>query len=195
VGCGGAALDTALDVKDATRKPDGVLLEPAPAVPPAEENGKAQDGVIALRQPISDEQIGELARDYVHSYATNAAVQTLLTDDAVLFGDNGRSTPKAALVRWVQERWQAHIPDYRAFHKDIVRLEKLERWAHDDLGPHTDPPRPSEMRHGDVFTRIPLDPSPSSAGDPLFHNTLVLLVRRGADRKLKIAGLAETDTP
>ena len=51
------------------------------------------------------------------------------------------------------------------------------------------------MHTGDVFARVPLDPAMSAAGDPLFHNTLVLLVRRAPDRKLKIAGLSETDAP
>jgi hypothetical protein len=197
--CGGSTLETALDVKDATRKPDGVLLEPAPAVPNPEERGKAQEGVVALRQPISDEQIGELARDYVRAYAAmgqaGTQVSTLLTDDAVLFGDNGRSSPRPQLVSWVTQRWQQHVQDYRQLHKDIVRADRLERWGHEDIGPHSDPPRPTEMRSGDVFARVPLDPVASSAGDPLFRNTLVLLVRRAPDRKLKIAGLAETDTP
>lgn len=192
--CGGGALETALDVKDVTRKPDGVLLEPAPAVPNPEERGKAQEGVVALRQPISDEQIGELARDYVRAYV-NGQVSPLLTDDAVMFGDNGRSSPRAALVNWVLERFRQHVQDYQTLHKDIVRQEKLERWGHDDLGPHSDPPRPSEMHTGDVFARVPLDPAMSATGDPLFHNTLVLLVRRAPDRKLKIAGLSETDAP
>ncbi len=194
--CGGGALETALDVKDATRKPDGVLLEPAPAVPPAEEHGKAQAGVVALRQPVSDEQIGELARDYVRAYVTGGGqISSLLTDDAVLFGDNGKSTPRVQLVSFALQRYQQHVQDYRNLRSDVARLDKLERWSHDDLGPHTEPARPSEMRNGDVLARLPLDPKLSSAGDPLFRNTLVMLVRRGPDRKLKIAGLAETDAP
>ncbi|HEX4515750.1 MAG TPA: hypothetical protein VH054_19515, partial [Polyangiaceae bacterium] len=65
VGCGGANLETQLDLKDATRKPDGVLVEPPPAMPAPEERGTTQAGVLALRQPIGDEQIAEVVKKYV----------------------------------------------------------------------------------------------------------------------------------
>ena len=196
-GCGGAGLETSLELKDATRRPDGVLVEPAPAIPPPEEHGSAQAGVVALRQPISDEQIAELVHRYVRSFIDGEidAFVDLTTNDAVLFGDSGRSAPRTALVQTLRSRYQQHVQDYRALHDDIARLDRLERWAYEDLGPFTDPPRPAEMRKGDVYVRVPLDPRLSNAGDPLFRNTLVLLVRRDSDHTLKVAGLAETDTP
>jgi hypothetical protein len=195
-GCGGGALDTALEVKDAPRKPDGVLLEPPPAVPVAEEHGRPQEGVIALRQPVSDEQVAEVARDYIRSYTQGRGnISTILTDDAVLFDNTGHATPRPTIIQFVAGRYQQHPQDYHALQDDLVRADRLERWGHDDIGPHTDPPRPSEMRTGDIYARVPLEQRLSTAGDPLFHNMLVLLVRRGADRKLKIAGIAETDTP
>ncbi len=194
--CGGVALDTALDVKDVPRKPDGVLLEPAAAIPTPEERGKVQAGVVALRQPIGNEQIGELVKGYVHSYIDRRGqLSELLTDDAVLFVDNNRSSPRTALNTFMTQKWQAHQQDYIHLQRDVARLDRLERWTSDDLSPHTDPPRPPEMHAGDIYARVPLDQVLSSQGDPLFHNTLIVLIRRDADRKIKIAGLAETDTP
>jgi len=197
--CGGGALDTALEVKEAPRKPDGVLLEPPPAVPAVEERGRAQDGVVALRQPVSDEQLAEVAREYVRVYTQSggnvSVLNQLLTDDAVLFDANGHSTPRPNIVQFVQNKFSLHPQDYHSLQDDIVRADNLQRWAHDDLGPRTDPPRPPEMRAGDIYARLPLETRLSAAGDPLFHNTLVMLVRRGADHKLRIAGLMETDTP
>ena len=174
-----------------------MLLEPPPAIPPPEDKGRAQDGVLALRQPISDDQVADVARAYVRSYARpGGPVSTLpLTDDAVKIEENGRTSPKSALITFATERWTQHRQEYQALHRDIVRADHLERWSHDDLGPRSDPPRPSEMRDGDVLARVPLDQVLSAAGDPLFRNTLVLLLRRGPDRTLKIAGIGELDSP
>ena len=200
-GCGGASLQTALDVPDSARHPDGVVVEPAPAIPPAEERGSSQAGVVALRQPISDEQIGELARRYVRAFTEgdlNAfinALEEMMDPNAVLFGDNGRSAGRMALMQNLRMRYQQHAQEYAQIHDDITRLDRMERWSYDDLGPFTDPPRPAEMRKGDVYARIPLDPHTSTAGDPLFRNTLIVLIRRDADRVLRIAGMEETDSP
>lgn len=196
-GCGGASLDTQLEVKEAARHPDGVVVEPPPAIPDAEEHGSAQAGVLALRQPISDEQIGELVHRYIRAFIDGdiSQFEDMVDANAVLFGDNGRSATRVALLQNLRIRYQQHAQDYRALHDDIARLDRLERWSSDDLGPFTDPARPIEMRKGDVYTRIPIIAQPSSTGDPLFRNTLILLVRRGADHVLRIAGLQETDSP
>lgn len=196
LGCGGAGLQTSLEVKETARKPDGVLLEPSPAIPPAEDRGRSGDGVVALRQPITDDAIADVAREYVRVYTSkNGLIATLLTDDAVKLEDNGRSSPKPTLITFVQQKYQQHPQDYRTLQRDVVRAEKLERWRFEDIGPRTDPARPAEMRAGDILARMPLDPVLSAQGDPLFHNTLVLLLRRGPERQLKIAGLEETDSP
>jgi hypothetical protein len=194
--CGGAGLDTQLELKDATRKPDGVLVEPAPAIPNAEEHGSTQSGVVALRQPIGAEQIGELVLKYVGAFAADDvnAFSELFENDAVLFGDNGRSAPRVTIIQNFQQREQQHRAEFARVH-DVARLDRMVQWTSDDLGPHTDPPRPAEMRAGDVYARVPLQSPLSQAGDPLYRNTLVLLVRRSADHTLKIAGVAETDTP
>ncbi len=194
--CGPASLDTQLELKDATRKPDGVLVEPQPAVPNAEEHGSTQAGVVALRQPIGAEQIAEVVKKYVGAFVNgdHTAFSDLIDQDAVFFGDNGRSSPRPTIIQSFQQRVQQHAREY-ALHRDVARLDRMVMWASDDLGPHTDPPRPTEMRPGDVYARVPLEPSLSTAGDPLYRNTLVILVRRTADHQLKIAGVAETDTP
>lgn len=196
VGCGGANLETQLDLKDATRKPDGVLVEPPPAMPAPEERGTTQAGVLALRQPIGDEQIAEVVKKYVHAFAENDrnGFAELFESDAVMFADNGRSTARATITQNFDERIRTHRGEYRQY-PDVARLDRIMQWSSEDLGPHTDPPRPSEMKPGDVYARIPVQSPLSQAGDPLYKNTLVLLLRRSADRQLRIAGVAETDSP
>ena len=195
-GCGGANLETQLDLKDATRKPDGVLVEPTPAMPAPEERGTTQAGVLALRQPIGDEQIAEIAKKYVRAFVENdsAGFGELFENDAVMFADNGRSTARTTITSNFSERIRQHRGEYRQY-PDVARLDRIMQWSADDLGPHTDPPRPNEMKPGDVYARIPMQSPLSQAGDPLYKNTLVLMLRRGADRQLKIAGVAETDSP
>jgi hypothetical protein len=194
--CGPASLDTQLELKDATRKPDGVLVEPSPAVPNAEEHGSTQAGVVALRQPIGSEQISEVVLKYIGAFVADdaSAFAELFENDAVMFGDNGRSTPRNTIIQNFQQREQQHRAEY-ARNRDIARLDRMVQWSSEDLGPHTDPPRPTEMRGGDVYARVPLQSPLSLAGDPLYRNMLVLLIRRSADHHLKIVGVAETDAP
>ncbi len=194
--CGGASLDTALEIKDVSRHPDGVVVEPPPAIPFAEEHASAGDGVVALRQPISNEQIGDIVHKYVRAFTEGErdSFDDLLDDNAVMFADGGRSQPRAALLQALRSRYQQHAQEYRALREDIARLDRIERWSSDDLGPFTDPPRPPEMRKGDVFVRVPLDPQLSpTTGEPLFRSVLTLLLRRGPDHVLRIAGLGESD--
>jgi hypothetical protein len=196
VGCGASNLETQLDLKDATRKPDGVLVEPTPAMPSPEERGTTQAGVLALRQPIGDEQIAEIVKKYIHAFVDTDrnSFSELFENDAVMFMDNGRSSARSTITQNFDERIRQHRGEYRHY-PDVARLDRIMQWSSDDLGVHTDPPRPNEMKPGDVYARIPLQSPLSQSGDPLYKNTLVLLLRRGADRQLRIAGVAETDSP
>lgn len=196
MGCGASNLETQLDLKDATRKPDGVLVEPTPAMPSPEERGTTQAGVLALRQPIGDEQIAEVVKKYIRAFVDNdsSAFGELFENDAVMFADNGRSTARTTITQNFSERVRQHRAEYRLY-PDVARLDRIMQWSSEDLGPHTDPPRPNEMKPGDVYARVPMQSPLSQAGDPLYKNTLVILLRRGPDRQLKIAGIAETDQP
>ena len=70
--------------------------------------------------------------------------------------------------------------------------------AFEDLGPHTDPPRPTEMRRGRrLRARAAVDAALARNGDPLVGDMLVLLAppRARIRRSCKIAGVAEIDAP
>src|SRR4029077_13270137 len=123
---------------DATRKPDGVLVEPAPAMPAPEERGSPQAGVLPLRQPIGDEQIAEVVKKYVHAFMLTDRTEfaDLLESDAVMFADNGRSTARATITQNFDERIRQHRAEYRQ-HPDVARLDRIMQWSSEDLGPHT----------------------------------------------------------
>ncbi len=197
--CGATSLETSLAIKDETRKPDGVLVEPPPALPPAEEHGKAGDGVLALRQPITNDQIAELVHRYVQAHAEafgegHAAIEELLEREAVMIGDNNRSAPRINITQLFDQRNRQHRPEY-VQHGDLSHTERLTRWGYDDLNAHTDPARPMEMKAGDIYVHVPIDAVLSTAGDPLFRATLILIVRRSADHKLRFAAVGESDLP
>src|SRR5947209_7618718 len=172
--CAGAGLDTQLELKDATRKPDGVLVEPPPAMPVPEERGTTQAGVLALRQPIGEEQIAEVVKKYIHAFAKGDRPEfiDLFENDAVMFTDNGRTSARPTITQNFDERLRQHRGEY-AQYPDVARLDRIMQWSSDDLGTHTDPPRPSEMKSGDVYARIPMQSPLSAAGDPLYKNTLI----------------------
>ncbi len=193
--CGGSSVSTALEVPSASRKPDGVVLEPSPALPATEERGEAQAGVLALRQPVGDEQIVDVVRGYIRAFVkrdTEGFIALLDADAVNLENRQARS----ALITDFTRRAQQHQADFQKLEGvEVARLDHMERYAAEDLGPHTDPPRPPMMRSGDVYARVPFNPTQASNGDPLFHNLLVLLLRRAPDHKLHIVAVAELDTP
>jgi len=192
-------LETSLAVKDEPRRPDGVLVEPPPALPAAEEHGKATDGVLALRQPITNEQIADLVHRFIRAHGDDyasghAAIEDLLERDAVLIGDNNRTAPRINITQMFDQRNRQHRIEYQQ-HGDLSHTERLQRWGYEDLSARSDPPRPNEMRPGDVYVRVPVDAVLSTAGDPLFRATLIVMVRRSADHKLRFAAVGEADTP
>lgn len=176
-----------------------MLVEPTPALPPAEEHGKASDGVLALRQPVTNEQVAELVHRYMHAYVEErvierATIEELLERDAVLLGDQNKSAPRVNITQLVDQRVIQHAKEYRD-KGDLSHADKLVRWGYDDIGPRTDPPRPTEMREGDVYVRVPVDPVLSIQGDPLFRATLILVIRRSVDHKLRFIAVGESDMP
>lgn len=195
--CGhGNTLETALEVPTTPRQPDGVLVEPPPAVPSPNDPGAARLGVVALRPPVSDEQVAVVVRAYVTAleYEAIEDLWDLLTPDAVSL-EAGARVNRVGLRQRFDERFRR-----RELHRlrglDIARLDKLERYGFSDLGPASDPQRPTEMREGDMYVRVPMSAPLGANGEKLVGDVLVLLLRRDeTQKKLKIAGVAEIDNP
>lgn len=187
---------TALEVPTTPRQPDGVLVEPPPAVPSANDLGAARLGVVALRPPVSDEQVAAVIRAYVTALEYEAVddLAELLTLDAVSL-EAGARVNRVGLRQRFAERFGRHeLRRLRGL--DIARLDKVERYGFADLGAATDPVRPTEMREADLYVRVPLSAPLGANGEKLVGDVLVLLLRRDEDqKKLRIAGVAELDNP
>ncbi len=182
VGCGGGGFPTVTELPKEPRRPDGVVLEPAATLPAPVERSDTDVPLVALHEPLDDRALGALVRRYFHAWEREdlEALGRLLSPDATLLGHSGGrpiETFRARLRRYEYQRIAGLEP---------ARLDRLERHRYADLEARQ---RPREMREGDVLVRVPVLVA-RVGGDPLFGDTLVLLVRR-EDEGLRVAGVGE----
>lgn len=171
------------------RRPDGVVLEPPPALPSAVERAEGR-GVVALREPLGGDALREVVLAVVEAWEHESVEQlaSLLTDDAGPI--EARSRGRAFLVETWRQRMHAH--EYRRLAGvNLVRVERIERFGWEDLSAPDAPARPPDMRPEEVYVRVPLEVT-RLAGERLFGDHLLLLLRRERG-KYRIAAYGETD--
>lgn len=170
----------------APRRPDGVVLEPAPAMPTASDRAAAT-GIVALREPLAVKDVEDVVRAYIRGFEREDvdALTQLLAQEASPLGRTGNRTQLIDL-------WRTKIKNFE-YQKlagvEVARIAQIERFSFDNLGASGAPPRPTEMRPGDLYVRVPIA-TPRVGSDQLFGDILVLLLRR-EDGRLKIAGQAD----
>ena len=184
---------TAVAIPDAPRRPDGVVLEPTPAVPEVEESA-APRGVVALREPLGGEAVVTVVHQLVRAFEREDAdaLAALLTDDAALLGSAAVHGPRGSVL----DLWRARLKnlDYtRLGGSEVVREDRIERFTYADLGAPGAPERPQEMKAGDLLLRVPVA-TPRVGPEQLFGDVVVLLLRREG-RGFKIAGFGEENGP
>jgi len=193
-GCGGAPVTavTSGDAPPEPRRPDGVVLDPPPAIPLATDRAGAR-GVVALREPLGDEALFDVVRTFVSAFQhedIDGLVQ-LLTFDAVSLDAKG-SKSRSVIV----EGWRARFRnlDYaKLVGTEVVDLDAIERYASQTAASANVPYRPTEMHEGDVLLRIPVAAA-RVAGERYFGDVIVMLLRREGER-YRIAALGEEDAP
>ncbi len=174
------------------RHPDGVVLEPPPAMPPPSDRAAAT-GIVALREPLADKDVEDIVRAYIRAFEredVDALLQLLAQEATPL----GRAGGKAQLV----DLWRTKMKNFE-YQKlagvEVARVAQIEKHTFDTLGASGasgasgTPLRPPEMRPGDLYVRVPIA-TPRIGSDQLFGDILVLLLRR-EDGRLKIAGQAD----
>jgi hypothetical protein len=194
-GCGGgaqaipaaaAALSPAA-AGSVVRCPDGVVLEPPPALPLPVERALGR-GVVSLREPVGPSVVTRLVTSFFDAWQRGSleGLTALLTSDAGSIGGSARS--RGALTDGWQQRLQAH--DYaRLAGLELVRPDRIERWSYDELAEPGAPPRPAEMRPGDIFVRAPVEVT-QLAGERVFGDVAILILRRERDA-LRISAYGE----
>jgi hypothetical protein len=184
--CGGG-WDSATELPKAPRHPDGVAIEPPPAVPSASDRAPAQ-GVVAIRAPLSDKDVEDVVRAYIRGFEREdePSLVQLLAQDAAPIGRPG-ATRQQLIESW---RIRLKTNEYqRLAGTDVARYSEIERLSYDAVGAHPMYVRPNEMRPGDLYVRVPII-TPRLGSEQLFGDVLVLVLRR-EDGRLKIAGQAD----
>jgi hypothetical protein len=185
--CAGSGWATATELPKAPRRPDGVALEPPAAMPSVADRAEAH-GIVALREPLADKDVEDVVRAYVRAFERedDQALVQLLAQEAVSLGRPG-STRQQLIEIW---RTKMKSFEYqRLAGLEVARVSQIERHTFETLGGPGSPPRPPEMRPGDLYVRVPIA-TPRLGSEQLFGDILVLLLRR-EDGRLKIAGQAD----
>jgi hypothetical protein len=185
-GCSGVGLETATAMPAAPRRPDGVVLEPRPAMPPVVDRASAV-GVVALREPLAEKDVEELVRAYLRGFEREdvSILEPLLAREATPLG-------RAGGRQQLLDLWRNRMKSFE-YQKlaglEVARISQIERQTYEAFGGA----RPSEMRPGDLYVRVPIA-TPRVGAEQLFGDVLVFLLRR-EDGRLKIAGQADESGP
>lgn len=174
------------------RHPDGVVLEPPPAVPDAGDFASAR-GVVALREPLGESAVRDVVGGYFDAFVheDNAAMTKLVTEDVVELGTQGRND-----INVLRNAWRARTSalDYHKLEGSTVAdLDSLQRYGYDDLGGPGREPRPPEMRVGDQLVKVTVLEA-RVGGERFFGDSVIFLLRRDGAR-YRIAGIEEKDAP
>ncbi len=157
----------------APREPDGVVLEPEPAIPAPAAGAEAR-GVVTLAPPVGDGEIRGVVQSFFDALARrdDGAVDALLSRSARLLDAHGGST-----YATLREELRSKSRALAAAGMRDLPLERIERFDYRDLGEAGERPLPPEARPGDVLVRVHLA-WPWTSGDRVFADVVVLLLRR-----------------
>ena len=146
----GGGWDTATELPKTPRRPDGVAVEPAPALPSVSDHAPAQ-GVVALREPLADKDVEDVVRAYIRGFEHEEpdALAQLLAQDAAPIGRSGGN--RQQLI----DTWRRRISSFeyqRLSGSEIARYSEIERLTFDAVGAHPTYVRPPEMRQAGMST-------------------------------------------
>lgn len=175
------------------RQPDGVLVDPQPAVP--ESRGRAPAmGVVTLEPPIGDDALFAVVTKFFDAFSRRAptGLAEMFVPGDIVPLDTRRSRSEI-MQEWEQRNRTTDFSGLRGM--EVVRIKQMERFDYTDLSPASSPPRPQDMEPGDVLIRLPVaSPIDQKSGNKLFRDVLVMVLRP-MDHTLRIAGVGELDTP
>ena len=147
---------------------------------------------MSLREPAGNAAVVELLQAFVdgweHESLDSLAALLLPDASAIDGGEHGH----VSLVEAWRQRLRAH--DYaRLAGMEVLRPDRIQRWAWDELGTPETPARPPGMRPADLLVRVPLEVT-RIAGERVFGDVMTMVLRR-EDGKLRIAAYGEIDAP
>ncbi|HEX7667512.1 MAG TPA: hypothetical protein VF407_23430 [Polyangiaceae bacterium] len=189
--CGAESLPTTTELPKEPRHPDGVVLEPLPAIPDAGDRAPS-NGVVTLREPLGDTAVHDVVEAYFVAFirADRTSMEHLLTEDAVDLASPGRDRET------IFQSWRARHTalEYKKLEgTQIADYDGIERFRYDDLGNPSGEPRPANMQPGDIVIKVPILAARIGT-ERYFGDTFVFLLRRDGG-KYKVAGVEEKQAP
>jgi hypothetical protein len=193
--CHARPLTTVTELPKTPRQPDGVAMDPQPALPAPVERAPAA-GVVSLRAPVGEAAILALVEQLLSAFRSHDAtvLDAVLSRSVRLLDTHGSGTPSV-----VRDELSRRVVGFKNAGVSQVHVDAIDRFTYADLGQPGTLPRPAEMRVGDVLVRVHLA-MPHPGGERLLGDVIVLLIRAEADPdapgekpSLRIAGFDEPE--
>lgn len=187
LGCSSASpalFPTGEDGPRSPRRPDGVVIDPESAPPPARDRAVADDGMVTLRSPLGPEvaleTVRELFRRIVARNMDNLSELFTQSAQPINSIQGGYGVPDKAWDWWSQRSKRL---DYTKLSGEVLfRDSEIEIFrAADAIGA---PPHPAirtdALDDGDVILRVTMLAG-TSGTDRFFGDTILFWLRRDGD--------------
>jgi hypothetical protein len=178
---GGASFATAASLPEQRPEPDGVVVDPAAALPVPTETQPSDTPLVSLRAPLPDRAALRVVAAFFRAAVTEnlEALGELATADATAPSKSNGTQP--LVDSWRGRMRQLH---YQTLVGDLLYQDadvELYRYADLEVVGAGRPPRPAVMVPGDELVRVPLRVV-QTATERLFGSELVFLLRPSQGR-------------
>jgi hypothetical protein len=153
----GPSFATLTEFPEEPRRPDGVVVDPSPELPPAAEAADKGNGIVALKPPLPDRAARAVVAAFLRAVVGEniEALSEMVTNDATLSA-RGRTGAPSLIDHWRARMRHFH---YRTLVGEILYQEAdIELYRYEDLETPLPgrPLRPPEMAPPDVLLRVPI---------------------------------------
>ena len=171
------------------RQPDGVMVEPEPAIASVRLRASASSALTTLVEPVRDEQVEALVRRLVEACVKEdmEGFASQFASDAGLLDLTGGVGTKAALLDSWRRRF-ASLDYTRLKGLEVIRPERLGRHAPEEI-----PWRLGQLERTEFVVVVPFEVQ-RVGSEKLFPDRWILVLRRDPGG-LRVTGLGEMETP
>ena len=178
----GPSFATAAELPEGPRRPDGVVVDPSPELPPAVEAAEPSSALVALRPPLPEKAARSVVAAFFRAVVSEDldALADLTTSDA--------SAPNKVRgnAASITDHWRGRMRHfrYRSLAGEVLYQDAdIEFYRYDDLETIAvgRPPRPPEMAQSDLLLRVPMLVV-RAGSDRAFGDEIFFLLRREKDR-------------
>jgi len=178
----GPSFATTTDVPDAPRRPDGVVVDPSPELPPSLDVAEPSSSLVALKPPLPV----KAARSAVAAFFRAVVAEDTEGLSDLLTPDANAPNKSRGVAPGLLDVWRGRLRHfrYRALAGEALYQESdIEFYRYDDLETLVPgrPLRPVEMTRADLLLRVPMLVV-RAGSDRVFGDDILFLLRRDRDR-------------